>query len=179
MNSLNDATAFVTDGVWLYPITGILYCASNFTLVRPLVSKILVTALAITSALFFFAYLPHVALCSILGPFAFSAAATMVLGEAYALSMFVTKAFFLDQAQEQLFNAVFRQKGVPLVYVVQKNRSRSFLQNATKLLRKPLGRFSREGILRYVVSLPLNLVPVVGTFLFLLYNGMLFHPWPR
>lgn len=36
---------------------------------------------------------------------------------------------------------------------------------------KPLNRFSREGIVRYLVSLPLNAVPIVGTVLFLLYNG--------
>jgi hypothetical protein len=45
------------------------------------------------------------------------------------------------------------------------------MQSILKGVSKPLSRLSREGLLRYVVSLPLNLVPMVGTVLFLLYNG--------
>lgn len=45
------------------------------------------------------------------------------------------------------------------------------MQSAIKGVSKPLSRFSKEGLLRYIVSLPLNLVPMVGTVLFLLYNG--------
>lgn len=62
-------------------------------------------------------------------------------------------------------NAVFRQQGINLVYVEQKGKSRSFVQTLFKGVSKPLQRFSREGLLRYVVSLPLNLVPMVGTSL--------------
>ncbi len=40
-----------------------------------------------------------------------------------------------------------------------------------KSLIKPLDRFSKEGIVRYIVSLPLNSIPVVGTVFFLIYNG--------
>nr|GAT58008.1 predicted protein [Mycena chlorophos] len=172
-----DAASTTRDGLlsgaYLYPLLGIYFSVANLSILRsiaPLVLRILLTALGITAALFFFTYLPHVAFCAILGPFAFAAAATMVLGEAYALTTFVCKVFFLDQAQEQLFNAVFRQKGVPLAYI-PKGRRRGILQGAFKSVSKPLHRFSREGILRYVVSLPLNLLPVVGTVLFLLYNG--------
>jgi hypothetical protein len=40
-----------------------------------------------------------------------------------------------------------------------------------KSLIKPLDRFSKEGIVRYIVSIPLNSIPVVGTVFFLIYNG--------
>ncbi|KAJ7716659.1 hypothetical protein DFH07DRAFT_862004 [Mycena maculata] len=92
----------------------------------------------------------------------------LVLGESYAVIMFVSKAFFLGRAQDQLFNAVFRQEGVNLVYVEPKGKSRSFAQSVYKGVSS---RLSKEGMLRYIVSLPLNLVPMVGTVLFLLYNG--------
>lgn len=42
-----------------------------------------------------------------------------------------------------------------------------------KSLLAPVGnRFSREGIARYIISLPLNAVPIVGTAIFLLWNGV-------
>jgi len=40
-----------------------------------------------------------------------------------------------------------------------------------KSITKPLDRFSKDGIIRYIISLPLNSIPIVGTALFLLYNG--------
>lgn len=40
-----------------------------------------------------------------------------------------------------------------------------------KSISKPLDRFSKDGILRYIISLPLNSIPGIGTALFLTYNG--------
>ncbi|KAJ7197267.1 hypothetical protein GGX14DRAFT_472077 [Mycena pura] len=177
-NQVREISTLASDaafsGAWLYPIHGVWYTLRHglYRTLVPVTLKILGTALAITAALFAFTYLPQVAFCALFsGPLAFATAAMLVLGEAYALVMFVAKAFFLGQAQDQLFNAVFRQKGIPLVYVEHKGKGRGFLQGLAKGLSRPLNRFSREGLLRYIVSLPLNLVPVVGTVLFLVYNG--------
>ncbi|KAF7304636.1 hypothetical protein MKEN_01177500 [Mycena kentingensis (nom. inval.)] len=158
----------------LYPLKGVVYSVSNPSMLRsvlPIALNILFAAIAITAAMFFFLFIPHLAICAILGPFAFAAATTMIIGEAYFVVIFFCKTFYLSRAQEQLFNAVFRQQGIPLVYVDQRNRSRGFLQEAVKMLSKPFSRFSRDGLLRYIVSLPLNFIPVIGTILFLLYNG--------
>ncbi|KAJ7771833.1 hypothetical protein B0H16DRAFT_1514905 [Mycena metata] len=165
----------VLSGGWWYPLQGIFYFVSHASLYRsifPVILKTLGAALAITFAMFAFTYLPQVAFCALFsGPLAFVTAALLVLGESYAVIMFVSKAFFLGRAQDQLFNAVFRQQGVNLIYVEPKGKSRGFVQSVLKGASKPLSRFSREGLLRYVVSLPLNMVPMVGTVLFLLYNG--------
>ncbi|KAJ7093109.1 hypothetical protein C8R44DRAFT_398469 [Mycena epipterygia] len=165
----------VLSGGWWYPVQGVFYFVSHASLYRsifPVILKTLAAALGVTVALFTFTYLPQVAFCALFsGPFAFATAAFLVLGEAYAVIMFISKAFFLGRAQDQLFNAVFRQQGINLVYVEPKGKSRSFMQSAIKGVSKPLSRFSKEGLLRYIVSLPLNLVPMVGTVLFLLYNG--------
>ncbi|KAJ7470408.1 hypothetical protein FB451DRAFT_1253630 [Mycena latifolia] len=165
----------LVSGGWWYPLQGVLYFVSHGSLaasIFPVILNTLLAAIVITSAMFFFTYLPQVAFCALFsGPFAFATAALLVLGEAYAIILFVSKAFFLGHAQDQLFNAVFRQQGINLVYVEPKGKSRSFMQSVFKGVSKPLSRFSKEGMLRYIVSLPLNLVPVVGTVLFLLYNG--------
>ncbi|KAJ7702434.1 hypothetical protein B0H17DRAFT_1044327 [Mycena rosella] len=165
----------VLSGGWWYPIQGILYFLSHTSLsasILPVILKLCITGVGITAAMFAFTYLPQVAFCALFsGPFAFATAALLVLGESYAVILFASKAFFLGSAQDQLFNAVMRQQGINLVYVEPKGKSRSFLQSGFKAVSKPLSRFSKEGMLRYIVSLPLNLVPMVGTVLFLLYNG--------
>ncbi|KAJ7632290.1 hypothetical protein FB45DRAFT_912058 [Roridomyces roridus] len=165
----------VVSGAWLYPLQGVLYLISHASLYRSIsgvILKTLLTGLGVTAALFVFTYLPQVAFCALFsGPFAFATAALMVLGEAYVILMFVSKAFFLGRAQDQLFNAVFRQQGVALIYVEPQGKSRGLAQSVLKVVQKPISRFSKEGLLRYIVSLPLNAVPMVGTVLFLLYNG--------
>jgi hypothetical protein len=40
-----------------------------------------------------------------------------------------------------------------------------------KLLTRPLERFSKESLIRWLISLPLNAIPVVGPACFFLYNG--------
>ncbi|CAE7187191.1 unnamed protein product [Rhizoctonia solani] len=40
-----------------------------------------------------------------------------------------------------------------------------------RLILKPLHRFSKDGMIRYILSIPLNFIPVVGTVFFLGYNG--------
>ncbi|CAK5279401.1 unnamed protein product [Mycena citricolor] len=164
----------IASGGWWYPLDGIVYCLSHSSLYQamfPVVWKITTTAALITVGMFTFTYLPQLAFCAIFtGPLAFIPAALMVLGETYVVIMFVSKTFYLNRAQDQLFNAVLRSKGVSLVYV-DASKNRGFVQDVVKSVSKPLARFSREGLVRYVVSLPLNLVPMVGTVLFVLYNG--------
>lgn len=43
-----------------------------------------------------------------------------------------------------------------------------------KILGKPLtmpAQFTKDKLIRYLISLPLNSLPVVGTGLFVVYNG--------
>jgi hypothetical protein len=68
------------------------------------------------------------------------------------------------------------QKGHTALVVRDRSISRStrkgvIVTRLGKSLKAPLGKFSKEGILRYLVSLPLNAIPFLGTVLFLLYNG--------
>ncbi|CAA7267987.1 unnamed protein product [Cyclocybe aegerita] len=162
---------------WSYPLLGIPYLIAHpalYTAVAPVLAKAAVTSLAITGILFFFTYLPQVAFCALFsGPFAFVAAGIMVLSEAYVLVSFISKAF-LSAAQDRIFDAVLLQQGNQSLV----ERGRQVKSNSSgfkvvgKSLIQPLNRFSKEGIVRYIVSLPLNSIPGVGTALFLLYNGI-------
>lgn len=42
-----------------------------------------------------------------------------------------------------------------------------------KLLKRPFAKFTPAAIIRYLMWLPLNFVPIVGTVLFILVQGVL------
>ncbi|KAJ8078408.1 hypothetical protein AAF712_012081 [Marasmius tenuissimus] len=167
----------VTSGTWIYPVYGIVYLGSHPSLYRavaPVVGKCILVSLGITAGLFVFTWLPQLAFCALFsGPLAFLPATIMVLGEAYFLSSLVARNFFIGPAQDQIFDAVLLQQGNESL--VSRGREVKSTSSGMKLLgksiTKPLNRFSKDGIVRYIISIPLNSIPVVGTFLFLLWNG--------
>ncbi|KAF5386930.1 hypothetical protein D9615_001715 [Tricholomella constricta] len=168
-----------TSGGWSYPLLGIVYFVSHPSLYRavaPIIIKCIISALGITIGLFVFTYIPQVAFCALFsGPFAFITAAVMVLGEAYAIILVLSKLLFVGQAQDEIFDAVLLQQGnEQLVSRGREVRSSSGIKKLGKsiTLAKPLSRFSMKGILRYIISLPLNSLPIVGTIMFFLYNGV-------
>ncbi|KAI5478078.1 hypothetical protein MNV49_005443 [Pseudohyphozyma bogoriensis] len=75
--------------------------------------------------------------------------------------------------QDMIFDAVLVQQGQQeLVKHGRKLGGRGGAVMLGKSLLKPMaGRFSIEGMLRYLISLPLNAIPGIGTAFFLFYNG--------
>ncbi|KAF9475683.1 hypothetical protein BDN70DRAFT_908031 [Pholiota conissans] len=161
---------------WSYPILGITYLGTHpalYKAIAPLIAKAIATSMGITAVLFIFTYFPQVAVCALFsGPFAPVTAAVLVLSEAYCLIYIVSKVVFLGNAQDRIFDAVLLQQGnEKLVEKGRQIRSSSGFKVLGISLTKPLGKFSQEGMLRYIITLPLNSVPGIGTALFLLYNG--------
>lgn len=173
----------VTSGAWMYPIQGIIYTISHPNLMKPLFPVILravLTSVGVLGAMFIFTYLPQVAvLAFVTGPLAFIGAVPLVLGESYIIIMFLTRTYLIGQASTDLFDAVLLSKNHR--ELVQKGRLSSAQTSSggkiTKLgkaITKPIGGkwfMSVDGVVRYVLSLPLNFIPVVGTVFFLGYNG--------
>lgn len=87
--------------------------------------------------------------------------------------MFVGKNFLFGQLSTDLFDAVMVQKGHAAL--VEKQRAvttkSSGAKQLGKVLTKPLSKFSMDNVVRSILTLPLNLIPVVGTVFFLGYNG--------
>ncbi|PPQ63196.1 hypothetical protein CVT24_005741, partial [Panaeolus cyanescens] len=168
-----------SSGAWIYPIYGAVYLVTNPALLRslyPVLLRAIATSVAVTFGLFAFTYIPQIALFSVvLGPFAIIPATLLVLVEAYFLTTFITKTFLFRSAQDQIFDSVIQKQGY--VYLLERGRTskrqvdKSAFQDLTEPIAASFGRFSKEGILRYIVTAPLNLIPVVGTVIFLLYNG--------
>ncbi|KAJ3890616.1 hypothetical protein GG344DRAFT_49110 [Lentinula edodes] len=178
VSSLTIVKDSILSGAWIYPVHGIFYFISHPSLyhsIQPVLIKCLFISGGITTGMFVFTYLPQVAFCAIFsGPFAFAAAAVMVLGESYALVMMATKMFILEDAQDKLFDAVLLQQGHEALVSSDRpvKSSRSGIKTIGKSVTKPLNRFSKDGLIRYIISLPLNSLPVVGTIVFLFYNGL-------
>ncbi|EEP79440.1 conserved hypothetical protein [Uncinocarpus reesii 1704] len=174
---------------WIYPLMGIVYFLRHRFLWPLFHARLLPIALLsafIYTLLFLFTYVPQVAFLAIFHGWvgAWINGAFLVLGEGAAIVALLFEAFFVDETQVDVFDAVLIEKG---------NKD---LVGATRLLHpeagdpvKMLGKlstsavyapFSFRQILEFILLLPLNLVPVIGTPLFLVltgYRGGPFHHW--
>lgn len=96
----------VLSQAWMYPLLGISYLVLHpelYSAVAPVLIRALTISIVITAAMFFFTYVPQLAFCALFsGPLAFATATAMVLGESYVVILFISKAFFLNQARDKL-----------------------------------------------------------------------------
>lgn len=126
--------------------------------------------------LFIWTYLPQVAFLAIFhGPLAWINGAFLVLGEGAAIVALLFEAFFVDECLVDVFDAVLVNEG----YQDLVASSRTIDPEAgdpVKQLGKPTestvySPFSFRQILEFIMFLPLNLIPVAGTPVFLILTG--------
>ncbi|KAG8777921.1 hypothetical protein FRC12_000125 [Ceratobasidium sp. 428] len=163
-------------GAYVYPVKGVYYLLGHPKLYKPLIKPLglaLLTNLAILGFLFVVTYLPQAAfMCIFNGPLGFITAIPLILGEAAALTTIIAKTFYLGPALEDLFDETLLLQGqTALVSNGREVTTQSGKKALGRLIMKPLDRFSKEGLVRYILSIPLNFIPVVGTVFFLGYNG--------
>jgi len=166
----------VSSGAYIYPVKGIYYLLAHPKLYKPLFKPLalsLLTNLGILAFLFVATYLPQAAfMCIFSGPLGFITAIPLILGEAAALTTIIAKTFYLGPALEDLFDETLLLQGqTKLVSNGREVTTASGKKALGKLIMKPLDRFSKEGLVRYILSIPLNFIPVVGTIFFLGFNG--------
>jgi len=172
----NIGAQAVVSGVYFYPIEGIYHLIRHPYLWKPLVGPLtlgVLTSLVVTSALFFWTYIPQAAFLTLSnGPFGFIAAVPVVLGESATITLFIARMLWLAPALDNTFDAVLLEQGhTALVSQGREIRGAGKSKRVGKALSAPLNRFSKEAIVTYIISLPLNAIPVVGTVFFLFYNG--------
>ncbi|GAA5878548.1 hypothetical protein JCM8547_008790 [Rhodosporidiobolus lusitaniae] len=164
-------------GAYLFPFLGVAYLASHPRLVenlKPIIVKSITMSVATLAVLFTFTYFPQVAVLAVIsGPLAFIAAVPLVLAESYAVILFLHRTFLTPAISEKIFDAVLLQKGHD--DLVAKGRALDkkggSVSLGKSLLRPVTSKFSAQGLVRYLVTLPLNFIPGVGTAIFLLLNG--------
>lgn len=170
----------VRSRTWFYPIRGLLYLSSHDALRRPFLSRLgqtVTLGVGITSGMFFFTYLPQTALLALTsGPWAPLSAALLVVSESASLTTFVARSFSLRDSLTDTFDAALLEKGADALVaegraVKPQARGRDAVQRLGRLVKQPVERLRPRAVLRAVLLLPLNLVPVVGTAVYVWLQG--------
>lgn len=138
---------------------------------RAVLAKSLVSSAVVSVVLAIFTYIPQAALLSIVaGPFGPILAVFLVGAESIFLLTFFAKPLFLEPTLQHVFDAALIAQGQRGLVKDGKTKHSAVAATGSALLR-PLTAFSKDGLLGYLITLPLNLVPVIGTVAFLLING--------
>lgn len=140
----------------------------------------LTLGLGVTSAMFFFTYLPQAAVLAFTsGPLAPISAALLVLSESSTITSALSRSFLLHEALVDTFDATLLSRGqVDLVSGSRQLKSGSGdpVYRLGKLIKKPFARFSPRALIRSLIYLPLNFIPVVGGIMYILIQGKKLGP---
>ncbi|MCJ1362173.1 hypothetical protein MMC16_001275 [Acarospora aff. strigata] len=182
---INKQKTAITGSSWLFPFKGIYYFLTHpflYPLLRARLLPCLLLSTFVLVNLFVWTYLPQVALLAIFhGPLAWVNAAFLVLGESAAIVALLFEAFFVDETLVDVFDAVLVNEGLDSLLApartLHPDAEVDGQPNALKRLGKPTttpaiySPFSIRQILEFILFLPFNLIPVVGTPVFLLLTG--------
>ncbi|KAJ9648884.1 hypothetical protein H2201_001964 [Coniosporium apollinis] len=179
---------YITSASWLYPLKGLFYFIRHpflWPLLRARLLPCFLLSIFVLANLFIWTYLPQVAFLAIFhGPAAWLNGTFLVLGEGAAIVALLFEAFFVDESQVDMFDAILVEKGFEdLVATTRPVNPEA--PNSLKRLGKPrrssvYAPFSLRQIVEFIILLPLNFIPIAGVPLFLLLTGYRagpFHHW--
>lgn len=112
------------------------------------------------------------------GPIAWISTIALVLSESAVIITALSRTFLIDEALVDIFDAVLLQENLPTLVQNGRelNQSGSVLGRLGKVLEKPLSKFSLKSLISYLVWLPLNFIPIVGTAIFIFVQGRKLGP---
>jgi len=171
---INDAAR---SGSYLYPIKGIVYFATHKSLWKPLMGKLapyVTLSIGVVTSMFAFTYLPQLAVMVFVnGPLAVFTTVLLVLSESATVISLVSRNFMLQDALLDTFDGTLVSKNATEIVAEgrQLKTGADPIDRLGKILKSPFTRFSPKALVRYVMYLPLNFIPVVGTLAFILLNG--------
>lgn len=107
------------------------------------------------------------------GPLAAISAALLVLSESSTLMTILSKTFLIEDALVDTFDGVLVSKNTTnLVSEGRQIKSGGdSIAKLGKIVKKPFAKFTPKALIRYVMYLPLNFIPVVGTVIFVVLQG--------
>lgn len=107
------------------------------------------------------------------GPVAAISAALLTLSESSTITNLVARTFFIEEALVDTFDGTLLSK--QCTNLVEDGRQVSSgsdnIARLGKLVKKPFAKFTPNALIRYLLYLPLNFIPVVGTFIFIILQG--------
>jgi hypothetical protein len=160
-------------------VKGIFYLLSHRSLWKPLLSKLAPTAtlsVGVLSFMFIFTYLPQLAVLVFFnGPLAAITTILLTLSESSTIISLLSRTFLLQDALVDTFDgALISRNQAAVVAEGRQLKGGNFndpIGKLGKLLKSPFEKFTPKALVRYVMYLPLNFIPVVGTVLFVLLQG--------
>ncbi|OHE95875.1 hypothetical protein CORC01_08872 [Colletotrichum orchidophilum] len=164
---------------YLYPIKGIIYFATHRTLWKPLLSRIgsyLLLSAGVVTGMFVFTYVPQLALLVFVnGPLAVFTTVLLILNESSAIINFLSRSFLLQDAILDTFDGtlLLRDEDGIVREGRQLRPGSDPMQKLGKVLKSPFAKYSPKALIRYLIYLPLNFIPVVGTVIFISLQGKL------
>ena len=133
------------------------------------------SAVVITS-MFFFTYLPQLAFMVFVdGPLAAFTTILLTLSESSTLINVISRTFLIQDALTDTFDGVMVSRNQTAVLAEGRQlKAGNFndpIAKLGKILKSPFEKFSPKALIRYVMYLPLNFIPIVGTVVFVLLQG--------
>lgn len=130
----------------------------------------------ITTFMFVFTYLPQMTIMAFTsGPLAAVSAALLVLSESSTITNLLSRSFLVEDALMDTFDGTLIARGQDsLVAEGRQVKSRSSgdaIARLGKVFTKPFSKLKPQAIVRSLILLPLNLIPVVGTLLYVALQG--------
>ncbi|OAL40026.1 hypothetical protein AYO20_00444 [Fonsecaea nubica] len=167
----------VESRAYLYPIKGIFYFVSHKDLWKPLTSKLgptITLSIGVTTFMFLVAYVPQAAIMAFTsGPVAAITAALLTLSESSTLINLLSRTFLIEEALIDTFDGTLLSRDC--TNLVEEGRQIKAggdnIARLGKLLKRPFAKFTPNAIIRYLIYLPLNFIPVVGTLVFIVLQG--------
>lgn len=162
---------------YLYPFKGIVHFISHRSLWKPLLSKLTPTlslGLGVTTFMFIFAYLPQAAVLAFTsGPIAAVSAALLTLSESSTIVNMLSRTFLVEEALIDTFDGALLTRGCTNLVADgrQLKPGSDPIARLGRLVKKPFAKFTPKAMIRYLLYLPLNFIPVVGTVMFVVLQG--------
>jgi hypothetical protein len=152
---------------------GIFYFATHRDLWKPFISRIgpyVILSVSVVAGMFTFTYVPQLAvLVFVNGPLAVVTTVLLVLNESAALINTLSRNWLLEDAILDTFDGTLISRNS--TDIVKEGRDVKPGSNPMlrlgKVLKSPFDKFGPKAIIRYIMYLPLNFIPVVGTIAFI------------
>jgi hypothetical protein len=133
-------------------------------------------SVGVVAFMFVFAYLPQLAvLVFVNGPLAAFTTILLTLSESSTIITLLSRTSLIQDALVDTFDGVMvarHQTGV--LAEGRQLKSGNFndpIAKLGKLIKSPFEKFTPKALIRYVMYLPLNFIPIVGTVIFVLLQG--------
>lgn len=150
---------------------------SHRSLWKPFYSRLgpyVALSVGVIGGMFTLTYLPQLTvLVFVNGPLAVLTTVLLVLNESSTIINMISRGWLLQDALLDTFDGtLISRNATSIVSEGREVKSGSDpMQKLGKILKSPFEKFSPKALIRYLIYLPLNFIPVVGTAVFIFLQG--------